>query len=292
MDVSSGLVDFLALVNRSNGLLPRVLTASLVLVVFWLGYRTVRRPIETALARTEMQPAVKRLLVDKLLRTTVLLVAVVMAADQLGINVGAAVASLGVAGIALGFAAQDSVANMIAGVLIVWDRPFQVGHWIEVEGEFGCVSEITLRSTRIRTLRNTMVVIPNRRIIDATVENASMLGALRVDVPVGIAYRERIDEARAVLLGAVASLDGLRDDRQPDVVVTELGGSSVNLAVRVWIDSGEQSRAVYARVLECAKSALDEAGIEIPFPHLQLVVNDTGQKLRLDRPAAPGEPGA
>ena len=266
-------LDIQALTTRLVEYMPRVAAAVLVLVFFWFAFRVVRRPLEAGLKRMDVHEAVRALLVDKICRYALMLVGFVMAAEQLGFNVGAALAGLGVAGIALGFAAQDSVANVIAGVLIFWDKPFQVGDWVETEGEFGRVSDITLRSTRVRTMRNTFVVVPNKRIIDATLENYSKHGALRVDVPVGIAYKEDIAEARRVLLEAVRRLDDLSAAHAPDVVVMELGDSSVKLAVRVWIDSGEHARSIFSSVLESSKTALNAAGIEIPFPHLQLFVD-------------------
>ncbi len=285
------LLDVQALMTRAVEYLPRVVAAVLIFAAFWLGFRIIRRPLEAALDRMEVVEALRDLLINKLLRYTVMLIAVVMIADQLGFNVATALAGLGVAGIALGFAAQDSVANVISGVMIFWDKPFQVGDWIETEGEYGRVSEITLRSTRIRTMRNTFVVIPNKRVIDATLENYSKHGALRVDVPMGIAYKEDVAEARKVILDAVGRLDGLSAEHVSDVVVTGLGDSSVDLSVRVWVDSGEHNRAASARVLEACKSALDAAGIEIPFPHLQLFVDDVqdrvwqGLSALADRPA-------
>ena len=275
----SRFLDFQALMTRVVEYLPRVLAATLILAAFWFGFRVLRRLLEAALNRMNIEVAIQDLLIDKLLRYALMFLAVVMAADQLGFNVGVALAGLGVAGIALGFAAQDSVANVIAGILIFWDKPFQVGDWIETEGEYGKVSEITLRSTRIRTMRNTFVVIPNKRVIDATLENYSKHGAMRIDIPLGIAYKEDISKAREVLLDAVKRLDGLSAEHVSDVVVTELSDSSVNLAVRVWIESGEHNRAIFSRVLESSKTALDEAGIEIPFPHLQLFVDDVEDRV-------------
>lgn len=273
------LLDVETLLTRLVAYVPRVGAAVLIFAVFLLGFRVLRRPLEAAFTSMDVQEAIRDLLVDKLFRYAVLLVAVVMAADQLGFNVGAALAGLGVAGIAVGFAAQDSVANVIAGVLIFWDKPFEVGDWIETEGEYGKVSEITLRSTRIRTTRNTFVVIPNKRIIDVTLENYTKHGAMRVDVPLGIAYKEDVAEARRVLLETLQRTDGLSVAPAPDVVVMELGNSSVNLDVRVWIDSGEQYKAMYSEVLENAKAALDAAGIQIPFPHLQLFVDDVQDRV-------------
>ena len=171
-----------------------------------------------------MEEALIGLLVDNILYYGVMIFGLVMAAAQLGINVGAALAGLGVVGLALAFAAQDSVANVISGIIIFWDKPFEVGDWIKVEEQFGRVNNITLRSTRIRTPRNTYVVIPNKSIIDAVLENLSQHGELRVDVAVGIAYKEDILAARRVLLEAVSGIDTVKSDPAPDVVVDRAGG--------------------------------------------------------------------
>lgn len=279
MDTLVELLDIPALVNRLVEYVPQVVAAVFIFVGFMVGFRIVRKPIEAAFRRARVHEALTELLVGKFLKSAVILMAVVMAADQLGINVGAALAGLGVVGIALGFAAQDSVANVIAGILIFWDKPFEVGDWIETENAYGAVAEITLRSTRIRTTRNTYIVIPNKRVIDVTLENWSKHGAMRIDIPVGIAYKEDIAEARRVLLAALESAPGLSSSHEHDVIVTELGGSSVNLAVRVWIDGGEYRRPVVASVLESSKIALDQAGIQIPFPHLQLFVDDVQERV-------------
>jgi small conductance mechanosensitive channel len=197
-----------------------------------------------------------------------------MAASQLGFNVAAALAGIGVVGLAVGFAAQDSLANMISGFLIFWDKPFQVGDIITVEGQYGKIAQITMRTTRIRTPDNTYVIIPNKNIIDSVLTNHSKHGEVRLNVPIGIAYKEHIPDARRVLLEAVAGLEGVLADPPPDVVVSETAASSVDLMVRVWIADAYQERPVYHRVLEASKLALDAAGIQIPFPHLQLFVDD------------------
>ncbi len=202
-----------------------------------------------------------------------------MAASQVGINVGAALAGLGVVGIAIGFAAQDILSNIIAGFVIFLDKPFEVGDLIQAEEHYGSVTNITLRSTRIRTPQNTYVVVPNKRIIDAVVVNHSKHGETRVDVPVGIAYKESIPDARKVLLDAVSGLKDVVDHPVPSVVVDELGGSSVNLTVRVWIENAEREKPVFFSVLEASKLALDAAGIQIPYPHLQLFWDDVEDRV-------------
>lgn len=253
--------------------LPRLGMAIVIFVAFSLAYRLSRKPLSAILRKADLDETLVKLLVTKLYRYTLLIIGLVMGLDQLGVDVTAALAGIGVIGLALGFAAQDSVANVISGILIFWDKPFVVGDWIKTEGEYGKVSNITLRTTRIRTTRNTYVVLPNKRIIDELLENYSKHGELRVDVPIGIGYGEDIEKARQVLLEAARSVDGRCEDREPEVVVANLGGSSVDLKIRVWIEDADDQRKVWFTTTERAKVALDEAGIEIPFPHMQLYVD-------------------
>jgi small conductance mechanosensitive channel len=254
--------------------IPKMFAAALILLVFWVLYRVTRVPIAKALEQTGLHPALVSSLVDSIYRLTIIVFALVMAAGQLGINVAAALAGIGVAGVAIGFAAQDSIANVISGFTIFIDKPFEVGDWVNVAGQDGEVSGITLRSTRIRTVNNTYVVIPNKTIIDEVLVNHSKHGAIRVDVPIGIAYKEYIPKAREVLLKAMEDVAGIQRDPAPAVVVTDLGDSSVNLEVRVWVEEGSQQAPVTSTVVEAGKMALDVAGIEIPFPHLQLFVDN------------------
>ncbi len=286
------LVDVPRLATTAIEFLPKLGVGVIVLITFVVLYRVTRVPLRAGLKRADFHEKIVELMVDKLYKYAVVGVGVVMAADQLGVNVGAALAGMGIAGIAVGFAAQDSVANVISGILIFWDKPFVVGDWIKTEGEFGQVTDITLRTTRIRTPRNTFVVMPNKRIIDEVLENYSKHGDVRVEVPVGIAYKESIPRAREVLLSAIRAVGTVKPDPAPDVVVEELGSSSVNLKVRVWIDHASDHQGTYFRVVEASKLALDEAGIQIPFPHLQLFVDDVEDRVWSRAEAlAGGRPG-
>lgn len=258
---------------------PGLAAAIIVFFVFWLLVKITRPTLRAILRRADFSPALVRLLVDNLYRFAVLILAAVMAASQLGIDVGAALAGIGVVGIAVGFAAQDSIANTIAGFLIFWDKPFGVGDYIVTQDEYGEVRNITMRTTRIRTRDNTYVVIPNRKIIEDVLVNHSMYGETRINVPVGIAYKEDVRQAREVILEAVSSVEGVLEEPKPTVVVSELGGSSVNLSVRVWVREADEERPVFFRTLEAAKLALDDAGIEIPFPHLQLFIEDVQERV-------------
>jgi small conductance mechanosensitive channel len=259
--------------------MPRVLVALAVLLVFWIVFRVTRRLFASILRRAGIHQTLTHLLLDNVYRVTLAIVAIIMAASQLGLNVAAPIAGLGVAGIAVGLAAQDSIANMIAGFLIFWDKPFGVGDYLTVGELYGEVRVITIRTTRIRTNENKYVVIPNKLIMDSVLVNHTMYGEARVNVPLGIAYKENIPEAREVLLKALESVEGILTHPAPDIVVEGLGGSSVNLVVRVWIDDLSTERPVFFRTLETCKLALDAAGIQIPYPHLQLFVENVEDRV-------------
>ncbi len=266
--------DTAALLSSAQAVLPRLGAAIVVLVAGWLALRITRPLLRRGLVRARFAPGLIDMLVDGLFKWSVAGLALITAASELGVNVAAALAGLGVAGIAVGFAAQETVANMIAGFLVFWDRPFEIGDFITTQERYGRVTEITMRTTRIRTMDNTFVVIPNKQIIGDMLVNHSMYGATRINVPISIAYKESIAAARAVLLPALGEIPGVLEDPAPDVVVSGLGASSVDLTARVWISDAAIERPTYFRVVESSKQALDAAGIEIPFPHMQLFVED------------------
>jgi small conductance mechanosensitive channel len=267
-------LDLSQLVTATVGYLPHLVAGLVILFGFWLLFRLSRRPLSAALSHTGLHDKLVSLLINGIYKYTLAAFGMVMALSQLGVNVGAAIAGLGVAGIAIGLAAQDTLANTIAGFTIFWDKPFVVGDWVTVSGQYGEVQDITLRSTRIRTPRNSFVVIPNKRIIDEVLENDSKHGEVRVEVPIGIAFKEDTAAAREAILTAVRDADHVLSAPKPRVVVTACADSSINLEVQVWIPEAGFRRRVFFAVLEKSKHALDKAGIEIPFPHLQVFWED------------------
>ena len=279
MDLISRVVDVDKVLQSLLAFLPRLTAATMIMLGFLVLFRLSRRPLTAVLAHAGLHAKLVQLLVESLYRYTLMAVGLVMAAAQIGINVATAIAGLGVAGIAVGFAAQDTLANLIAGIVVFIDKPFIVGDWITVADRFGRVADITLRSTRIRTPQNSYVVIPNKQIIDVVLENHTKHGELRVDVPVGIAYKEDVAAARGVILEAVQGLPVVLADPPPDVVADALGSSSVDLLVRVWIEHADERQTTHFAVIEACKVALDAAGIQIPFPHLQLFVDSVEDRV-------------
>lgn len=177
----------------------------------------------------------------------------------------------------------------MAGFLIFWDKPFRVGDWVSLDGKTGQIAEITMRTTRMRTLNNTWVIVPNQTVINEVLINNSTHGRMRLEVPVGIAYKESVADARRVILQSLRGIGKVLTDPPPAVVVSALGSSSIDLIIHAWIADATDERPVNFAIVEAVKVALDEAGIEIPFPHLQLFVDEVDDRVWEQAAAVAGQ---
>lgn len=256
-------------IDKTIEWLPSFFAALLVLLAFFVIHWLVNRVLRRFMARSSADPAAQTITL-RLTRYVIFGLGVVMAASQMGINVGSLLAGVGILGLALGLAAQDSLANLVAGLTILWDRPFRIGDNVTVSETFGTVKEIGLRTTRIRTVEQLDAILPNKEIINQKIVNHTLNPMMRLGIPISIAYKEDTRAARKALLAAVKGHDLLLEKPAPEVVVEALGESSVDLLLRVWLrDPFAERDATYA-MIELAKIALDEAKIEIPFPQRTL----------------------
>ena len=196
----------------------------------------------------------------------ILIIAVVLAAvDSLGINVTSLLAIVGAAGLAVGLALKDSLANFAAGVMIIIFRPFKIGDFITAGGTAGVVDEIGLFATLMHTGDNQRIIVPNSGIIGSNIINTSALPTRRVDLVFGIGYNDNIGAARDIINAIMEADERILKDPAPAIAVGELADSSVNLNVRPWVESGDYW-AVRADLLENVKVKFDAAGISIPYP--------------------------
>jgi small-conductance mechanosensitive channel len=205
--------------------------------------------------------------------------AVVLALDVLGINVMPFVAGAGVAGIAIGFAAKDTLSNLIAGVLLIIDRPFEMGDRIEVwsapagSATWGDVVDIGLRATKIKTTDNIVIIIPNNEIMKRDIVNYTIISSkIRVRINIGIAYDADIEKAKALILNVAESVAWISKAPEPKVVVRNFGESSVDLQLRVWIEDARKRMDTISLVTDKIKTAFDEHGIEIPYPKRDITI--------------------
>ena len=246
------------------------LAAFLLLFVL---YRLLSMTLEQTLDRSEsIEPGLQSLVLKTFRVVSFFFIGTVVL-DQLGVNVAVLIGGLGIAGIVAGFAARDSLENFIAGVTVLVDKPFHVGDYIEIDNQYGQVDEITLRSTRLRTVRNRIMVLPNTQMITQRVMNHTKRNVLRLDIPFGIAYKEHPDEARAVLRPMVEEDDRILPEPTPTAVVTAMNDSSVDMSLRFYIREPSQEMPMRWEYTEKVRERLREADIEIPFPHRQLFLD-------------------
>ncbi len=189
------------------------------------------------------------------------------------VDVSAMVASLGIGSLAIALAAQSALSDMISGFLIMVDRPFRIGDRIEISDldTWGDVIDIGLRSSRIRTRDNRMVIVPNSLIAKSLVVNYSYPNdQYRIQVHVGVAYGTDLELARETITEAVKGVEGVLPDRKVEALFLEFGDSAVIFRVRWWLDSYVDTRRMFDRVNTAIYNALNENGIEMPYPQVDI----------------------
>jgi small-conductance mechanosensitive channel len=205
--------------------------------------------------------------------------ALVLSLDILGINVMPFIAGAGIVGVAIGFAAKDTLSNLIAGILLIIDRPFEIGDRIEVwsapagSSSWGDVIDIGLRATKIKTTDNIIVIIPNNEIMMRDIVNYTISSeAIRVRVNIGVAYDTNIARAKEVIVKIAGQPDWVMKSPAPRVVVRHFGDSSVDLQLRVWIKNARKRMDTISYITDHVKAAFDAEGIEIPYPKRDITI--------------------
>ncbi len=271
------LLSIMSQFGVSQYVTTNVAQGALIAFVFYVGWLVLNRLLSNASRRYRLDGSIEQLL-RNVVSVVIMAFGVAAVLAQFGIQILSVIAGLGIVGIAVGFAAQETLSNFIAGVTLLVERPFRIGDWVEINGQTGKVREITLRTTRLRSRDNVIMAIPNASVASSDIVNYSAGGPLRVRIPVGIAYKESAKRAREVMLPVVRANEMVmtRLGLGPTVMMSELGDSSVNLDIYYWIepDHIDIQPRISAEILEACKEVLDDAGIEIPFPHLQLFIDE------------------
>ena len=218
-------------------------------------------------------------LLSKFSGAIIFITAIIIALDLLGVNIMPIIAGAGVAGIAIGFAAKDTLSNLIAGILLIVDRPFEVGDRIEVwsapsgSASWGDVIDIGLRATKIRTTDNIIIVIPNNEIMTRDIINYTLISEkIRVRINIGVAYDTDIKKAKGIIVEVAESADWIARDPPPKVVVRNFGESSVDLQLRVWIEDARKRMDTVSYITDKVKEAFDTNGVEIPYPKRDIYI--------------------
>lgn len=258
------------LVRMSEAWLPVVLEYSgkltLALITLLIGWWLVGK-LTSSIGRLLDMRQVDRALgsfIGSLASIVLKILLLVSVASMIGVETTSFIAVIGAAGLAIGLALQGSLANFAGGVLIMLFRPFRAGDWIEAQGVAGSVDSIQIFHTTLKTADNKVVIVPNGSLSNGHITNYSRESKRRVDINLGIDYSSDIEQAREVLL-RIAQDPRVHRDPAPEVLVTGLGESAINLSLRVWVATPDFWPVTFA-FTEQAKERLSEAGIGIPYP--------------------------
>lgn len=201
----------------------------------------------------------------KLVFYVVLLLATFGALTQLGVKLTGLLTAAGIFTVAIGFAAQTSVSNVISGLFLLVDRPFSINDTVKIDQTIGTILSIDLLSTKLRTFDNLVVRVPNETLLKSTITNYTLFEVRRIDIPVSVAYGTDLRQAQRVLKEVMREHSAVLDEPEPAVLTDLLGDSGINLIIRAWVIRTDFVTA-RSELTVAVKEALDAAGIEIPFP--------------------------
>lgn len=207
----------------------------------------------------------------RLVRVAILLVALIYALPRVGVRIAPLLTAAGLGGVAVAFAVQNILQNFLAGILLLVRRPFRPGDQVATGENEGVVEDVNLRTVVLRTYDGQRVYVPNGDVVRNPIVNRTAFAQRRTELVVGVGYDSDLEHARRVIERAVAGAEGVLSDPAPEALVFRIGESSIDLCVRFWHASAmaDMWRVRHAAAV-ALKRALDEAGIEMPFPQLAL----------------------
>jgi len=252
-------------VVRYGEILVAIVIALAGIVAGTLAGRYTRRGMQK-----KFSPQVATL-TSKALTYSIIVFALIMTLNHVGIRLPALLGAAGIAGVAIGFAAQTSLSNLISGIFLILERPYAVGDLIRVGSDTGTVHSIDLLSLKLRTFDNMLIRLPNEMVIKSSVTNITAFDIRRIDIELGVAYKEDIEHVLRVLARVVDANPLCLDEPEPLIIFKGFGDSALEIQLGVWALKTD-FRAVRNSVMIDVKKAFDAEGIEIPFPHRTLYV--------------------
>jgi len=246
----------------------------LIALVIWFIGTTIAKVASNAVRRLLLRydgvdPSVANF-AARAVNVVGLIIIAVLVLNLFGINTTSIAAMLGAMTLAIGLALRETLANVAAGIMILVTRPFLTGHYIDIGGDAGTVRAINLFNTELASLDNVQIIVPNKQIWDSTLKNYSAHERRRLDMVIGVDYGADLDQAVAIMTRLIDADPRALRDPEPFVKVTELGQSAVDITLRVWCRA-EDLFDMKFDLTKKIKERFDQAGISIPYPHIELV---------------------
>jgi len=259
-------------------LLPLLLNVAIaigILIVGWAITKLIVKGVERYLVKAKTDDLLVRF-ATTVVNMTLSLIVIIAALSSLGINTTSLVALIGAAGLAVGLALQDSLKNFASGVMLMLQRPFTTGDFVEAAGARGVVEEVSLFTSTLHTPDNRKVIVPNGEIYSGVITNYSAYATRRIDMVFGIGYDDDIRKARQIIQEILENDERVLKEPGPIVAVGELADSSVNFQVRPWVKT-EDYLGVKYDVTEKIKVEFDANGISIPYPQMDVHLDGGGR---------------
>lgn len=255
--------------------LPRLIAA---VVIFFVGLYVaslISKVVDRALQQREVA-AEGRKVVTQLVRWALIVLAIVTALEQVNFDLTAFVAGLGIAGFTIGFALKDISENFVAGLLLLLQRPFELGDVVKIEEFRGRITDVSLRATEMVTMDGHNVLLPNSLVYTNPIYNYTRSPLARIALEVGVAYDSDLNQVRQTALETVSSLPDVLGEPEPNVVFHTFGDSSIGLTIFFWVDSRETRQFQASDLaLPVIKEAFEREGIDIPFPIRRLYMDQS-----------------
>lgn len=270
--VFSSLLAVMSQLNFSPEAVKATAKAGVWSGIFYLIWFNLEYLMQKLLVHYGLNASIEQLLYNLMSMFIIILwIASVMA--QFGFDIVSVVAGLGIVGIAVGFAAQATLANFIAGITILLEQSFQVGDWVNINGKEGKVVQIALRTTQILTRENTTVIFPNSTVASAEVINLTSKNLIRFNIEVRIALEADIESAREIIMQVIGTTKEVLKRPSPTVTVERIAESGLVFIVRFWINPPHVARIpmIKEAIRENVKQAFDTANIATPYPHMKLI---------------------
>ncbi len=239
-----------------------------ILIVGYILSKIILKIVKTLLARRDVDKSMHPFMLNGL-RIILWVIILVTAFSTMGVPLSSLLTMLGAAGLAIALALQNSLGNIAGGIIILVTKPFKNGDYIDIKETEGIVEAIDLLYSTLRTFDNKIVTVPNGNITGGILTNYTKENIRRVDIEVGVGYDDSLSQVRDVLLGLAECDDRILKDPEPYITVSGYGDSSVNVVLKVWVDTSNYWD-VYYDVMETIKTAFEEAGISIPYPQLDV----------------------
>lgn len=247
---------------------PKVLLAIVVLLIGLWIISGIRKVVDSLFEKKGVDESLRHFL-SSLISIVLKVILVITVISMLGIETTSFIAVLAAASFAVGLALQGSLSNFAGGVMILIFKPFVVGDFITAQGHSGTVKRIEIFNTILKTPDNKTIIIPNGNLSNSDIVNFSTEPTRRVDMTFGISYESDVKEAKVILEKLVKADKRILKDPAHQIVLSELGDSSVNFSVRAWADSGDYW-GIFFEMQEKVKEEFDKAKISIPYPQMDV----------------------